>query len=171
MAVRQAAETAGMQVAEVTLGKLKLAQAPTEATLLVLDEKLSQLGFERLTDSRQQMISDIKSLIIQQVHQGSEVPRQKLSVVLSERLLRDYSFLSNLFSEMEGITIEQFYIQQRIERAKELLSYGELTLSEIAWQLNYSSVAHLSAQFKKVTGRTPSQFKSETTPMRKSLDF
>lgn len=171
LAVKQAAASAGLSVKAVTLGSVSLAAPASDTQLAIFDKALEDLGFERLQDSRQQLVNDMKSLIIKQVHYETDAPREKLSVVLAKALLRDYSFLSHLFSEQEGITIEQFAIQQRIEKAKELLSYGELTLSEIAWQLQYSSVAHLSAQFKKVTGMTPSTFKAETTNARRSLDF
>lgn len=170
-AVRQAAEESGLSVTTVTLGQLHLEKEPEETQVALLDEKLETLGFERIQDSKEQWVSAIKNFLVTQVHYSESEPREKTSVVLSKALGRDYSFLSNLFSEQEGTTIEQYIIQQRIEKVKELLSYGGLTLSEIGWQMGYSSVAHLSAQFKKVTGMTPSEYKRSAESLRKPLDF
>ena len=159
----------GIQPSSVQLGEvilendLKLKQLDTFAL------RLKQLGFELLDDARKQQIEKIKSVIIEQVHFKENV-KFVLSEVLSKAMHREYSHLSKLFSETEGITIEQFFLLQKTEKVKELLAYNELNLSEIAFRLNYSSVAHLSAQFKKVTGLTPSQFKGQGIHLRKSLD-
>ena len=136
----------------------------------VLSHALRDLGFELLDDHKQQLIEKIKTIIVNQVHYSEEAPKHKLSDILSDELNKDYSYLSNLFSEVEGITIEKFLINQRIERVKEMLIYNELSLSEIAYINGYSSVAHLSAQFKKVTGLTPKYFKQNGKDQRKPLD-
>jgi AraC-like DNA-binding protein len=131
---------------------------------------LRTVGFELIDDKRSKLIEQIKTYIIETV-QYKEEPRQKrFSELLSQHLHHDYSYLSKLFSEVEGITIEQYVINQKIEKVKELLLYDELSLSQIAFQLGYSSTAHLSAQFKKLTGFTPSQFKQMGVQSRKALD-
>ncbi|QEK52854.1 helix-turn-helix transcriptional regulator [Pedobacter aquae] len=121
---------------------------------------LENLGFEIIDDKKSKLIDAIKTQIIELIHHQKEALHINLSDFLSRQLKHDYSYLSNLFSEKEGITIEKYFITQKIEKVKELLIYDELSLSEIAYQLNYSSVAHLSSQFKKVTGLTPSFFKN-----------
>src|SRR5690606_8974309 len=128
--------------------------------LAQLDASLENLGFERIDDRKGRLIENIKKVVLEVIH-GNKLQKQKYnwSVILSEKLHYDYNYLSGLFSSVEGITLEQYIIRQKTERAKELLFYDELTLTEIADLLGYSSVAHLSGQFKKVTGFTPSQFK------------
>ena len=121
---------------------------------------LLQSGLELMDDQRAILVEKIKNIIIELVHYTDEIPKISFSDYLSEKLKHNYSYLSNLFSEVKGTTIEHFIIIHKIERVKELLIYNELNLSEIAYKLHYSSVAHLSAQFKKVTGLTPSFFKS-----------
>ena len=144
----------------VQLGEINLQSDLFTEQTNILKRRLSELGFELLDDSRKKIIEKIKTIIIKHVHYNDGDQRFNLSEVLSSSLHKDYSYLSNLFSEVEGITIEKYFINQKIEKAKELLVYDELSLSEIAFQLGYSSVAHLSSQFKKVTGLTPSHFKS-----------
>ena len=123
-----------------------------------------------LEDNKSKLISRIKSIIIEQIHHSEEVLSVNFSSLLADNLNHEYSSLSRLFSSVEGITIERFVLKQRIERIKEFIIYNELTFSEIAFRMNYSSVAHLSAQFKKETGMTPSQFKNLKKQDRKSLD-
>lgn len=135
-----------------------------------LEEALIPLGFQVIDDKRSRIIEKIKNVIIDVVHQRDNHTKSNLSDVLSSELHHDYNYLSNLFSEVEGTTIEKYFIVQKIERVKELLVYGELSLSEIAFQLNYSSVAYLSNQFKKVTGLTPSHFRQIKEDKRKALD-
>jgi AraC family transcriptional regulator len=135
-----------------------------------LEEALKAVGFELIDDKRSKLIEQIKNFIIDAVHYNNEQPKKNYSELLSKRLQHDYSYLSKLFSETEGITIEQFIINQKIEKVKEMLIYNEKSLSEIAYELDYSSVAHLSAQFKKVTGLTPSHFKKIGQNKRKPLD-
>lgn len=130
---------------------------------------LQQSGFELLDDNRKKQIEKIKSIIIEHVHY-KEAEKFPFSEILPRELNREYSILSKLFSETEGITIEQYVILQKIEKVKELLSYHEMNLNEISFKLGYSNVSHLSAQFKKVTGLTPSQFKAQDIHHRKPLD-
>jgi AraC-like DNA-binding protein len=136
----------------------------------LLTQNLKLLGFELLNDKTSKTIERIKNLIINLVHYQNEKLKINFSTYLSEDLKQDYSTLSKLFSETEGTTIERYYIAQRIEKTKELLIYNELTLSEIAIQLNYSNVAHLSNQFKKITGFTPTYFKKLKDKKRKQID-
>jgi AraC-like DNA-binding protein len=135
-----------------------------------LNEALNIVGFELIDDKRSKLIEQIKTFIIETIHYKKEKPQKNYSKLLSQHLHHDYSYLSKLFSEVEGITIEQYVLNQKIEKVKELLLYDELSLSEIAFQLGYSSTAHLSAQFKKLTGFTPSQFKQMGVQSRKALD-
>lgn len=131
---------------------------------------LKKLGFELLDNKRKKIIEQIKTLVIDMVHYNGETGNKKYSTIIQEKLHHEYSYLSRLFSEVEGVTIEQYIINQKIEKVKELLVYGELSLSGIAFELNYSSVAHLSTQFKKITGLTPTEFKKLGINHRKSLD-
>ena len=146
--------------ASVQLGEVLLQKELSQKQLGILKTGLTKLGFELLDDAKKKTIEKIKNSIIRHVHYNEESGNYNLSEILSSSLHKDYSYLSNLFSEVEGITIEKYFINQKIEKAKELLVYDELSLGEIAFQLGYSSVAHLSSQFKKVTGLTPSHFKS-----------
>ena len=161
----------GLVPLDVQLGEIELKTVPTSGQLEKLKPALLQHGFELIDDSKSRLISQIKKVIIEHVHYREE---GKLKVNFSDYLIsklnKDYHYLSNLFSEVEGITIEKFMINQKIEKVKELLVYDELSLSEIADKLGYSSVAHLSSQFKKVTGLTPSHFKRVREVKRKSLD-
>jgi AraC family transcriptional regulator len=168
--VKQELQKLQIENCNVTLGEVEIHTAPGEQQLAQLRENLAALGFELLDDSRQQLIEKIKNLIVTQVHYAEEEPMHNFSEILSKALHKDYSYLSNLFSEVEGITIEKYIIKQKIEKVKELIIYDELSLSEIAYKLNYSSVAHLSMQFKKVTGLTPSHFKKVGKNRRKPLD-
>ena len=147
------------------------AERPTKNHFAItLQRELESIGFELLEDQRQQLVEQIKRSIIELVHQENNELKVNLSDFLVEQCHHDYSFLSKLFPEVCGITIEKYFIHQKIERVKELLAYNELSLSEIALLLNYSSTAHLSAQFKSVTGMTPTQFKQQEGGMRKPLD-
>ena len=135
-----------------------------------LSQNLLIKGFERLDDKQTQIINEVKSIIIQQIHYSNEPLVVNFSTLLTEKMPYDYAYLSRLFSSVEGRTIEKFILAQKVEKVKELLAYQELSLSEIAFQLNYSSSAHLSSQFKKVTGMTPSKFKQLQQQERRSLD-
>ncbi len=172
LAVENELQKVGLTAKEIVLGEVDLGgKEPSPEQLQTLATNLEKIGFELLDDKKRQLIEHIKTIIIEQVHYQDHQEPVKLSVYLAEHLHYDYNYLSNLFSSIEGITIEQFHIQQKIEKVKELLAYDELTLSEIAWQLGYSSVAYLSNQFKKITGLTPSQFKQrKDSRQRKPLD-
>lgn len=170
LVVKQELEKLKLQPLSVTMGEVELKEPLTANLLQQLNERLNDLGFELLDDKKQKQIEKIKSLLIKKV-QGAEMEEHfSISEYLSKSLNKDYAYISRLFSEVEGITIEQYFILQKIEKVKEWLVYDELTLSEIAWKLGYSSVAHLSAQFKKVTGLTPSYFKTLGNAQRKPLD-
>jgi AraC-like DNA-binding protein len=170
MAVRQELQKLGLQPLSVELGEVELEEAPDAAKTEEIEEALNAIGFELIDDKKSRVIEKIKSLVIELIHQSDEQTRLKYSEYISNKLHYEYTYLSKLFSEVEGTTIEQYIIAQKIEKVKELLVYDELSLSEIAYKLGYSSVAHLSAQFKKVTGLTPSFFKSPGGRQRKPLD-
>lgn len=154
----------------VELGKAVVEGVLSEEQQSRLRRALEALGFEVLDDRRMQLIEQIRNAIIQLVHYRNNELKQNLSDYLVATCHHDYSSLSKLFSEVTGMTIEKYFIAQKIERVKELLVYDELTLNEIADLLNYSSTAHLSAQFKSVTGMTPSRFKQENRNLRRTLD-
>lgn len=169
-AVEQTLKDIGLTPERIDLGEVLVSDVPTEAQLAQLKTRLEALGFELLDDQRQQMIERMKTAIIELVHHHQGNKALNLSVYLAQLLHRDYSALSKLFSEVTGVTIERYFIMQRIERVKELIRYDELTLTEIAYQMNYSSVAHLSSQFRSVTGMTPTQFRFMKTAQRANLD-
>jgi AraC-like DNA-binding protein len=154
----------------VRLGEVELLNKPGEAELTRFAADLKQTGFELLDDRRMQLIEEIKKLLIQKIQSGSIEEHFSISKFLSKKIFKDYSSVSRLFSEVEGVTIEQFFILQKIEKIKEWLIYDELTLSDIAFNLGYSSPQHLSGQFKKFTGMTPSQFKKMGAIQRKPID-
>lgn len=153
----------------VRLGDVLLKEPLNEKQLSTLSDQLREQGFELLDDNLKQQIDKIKTVIIDHIHY-KEDEKFPYTEILSKELKREYSAISKLFSETEGVTIEQYVILQKIERVKELLVYKEMNLNEIAFKLGYSSTAHLSAQFKKVTGLTPSQFKTQGAHLRKTLD-
>lgn len=169
-AVRSTLEEVGLHPVQVELGEVKLQEEDISSVKDTLVKKLQNQGFDLLDDKRTQTIEKVKNLITDLVQNKSNNIEMNLSDYLAKELHIDYSYLSNLFSEVEGITIEKYYILQKIEKVKELLFYDELTLSEIAFKLNYSSTAHLSNQFKSVTGSTPTQFKNLREVHRQSLD-
>ncbi|CAM1339528.1 helix-turn-helix domain-containing protein [Tenacibaculum aestuarii] len=160
----------GIGVKSIKLGEVILEKELTSDEKEHLDEILLDLGFEIIDDKKSRIIEKIKNLIINLVHHQDSETKVNLSELLSNELHHDYNYLSNLFSEVEGTTIEKYFIAQKIEKVKELLVYDELSLSEIAFRLHYSSVAYLSNQFKKVTGLTPSHFKKIRKDRRKPLD-
>ena len=170
MVVKNELDKLGLEARSVGLGEAVLDEEITGKQIKQLEAVLIPLGFELIDDKKIRIIEKIKSIIIELVHHQDNNSKTNLSEVLSSRLHHDYNYLSNLFSEIEGTTIEKYFIAQKIEKVKELLAYDELSLSQIAFQLNYSSVAYLSNQFKKVTGLTPSQFKQVRTEKRKPLD-
>jgi AraC-like DNA-binding protein len=170
MAVKSELEQLNLHPLSIELGEIELQEADINPIKAALAKNLQSLGFELIDDKKSQLISQIKSLIIDLVHHKNNRITVNLSDYLSKQLLQDYSSLSNLFSEVEGSTINKYYIEQKIEKVKELIIYDELTLKEIALLLNYSSVAHLSNQFKKVTGFSPSYYKNLKNKKRRQID-
>ena len=168
MAVENVLGEMKIQTIEVRLGEVLIANELTENQKNEFKSKIKKLGFELLNDKNSSIINKIKTIIIKQIQNSSE-ENLNLSELLSKKLNKEYSQLSKLFSATTGITIEQFAILQKIEKVKELLVYDELSLKEIAYRLGYSSSAHLSAQFKKVTGHTPTEFKSLGNSQRKGI--
>lgn len=170
MAVRHELQQLGLAYRYVQLGEIELAGTPGQDRLNVLSNALSAIGFELLDDKKSRTVEKIKTTIVSLIHRNNGEFNLKLSALLEEKLGLDYAYLSTLFSSVEGITIEKYAILQRIERVKELLVYDELSLGEIADQLGYSSVQHLSLQFKKITGLTASQFRNLKEKNRIPLD-
>lgn len=169
-AVKQIFKNMDLQVMDVQLGKVNIKTEILANQKEELKKQLAKKGFELLDDKHTQLINKIKSIIIDQVHyQDTSLPIN-FSSLLSEQLNFDYTYLSRLFSSVEGQTIERFILAQKTEKVKELLTYDEMTIAEIAYQLHYSSPAHLSSQFKKITGMSPSVFKKLQHQERKPLD-
>ena len=169
--VRQQLELFTINYSSVELGEVQLNQPISAEQFSLLKEQLQMLGFELINNYKAALATQIKSAIINFIHYDDCTGmNKKLSVMLAEKLSANYDYLSALFSSVEGITVEKYVILQRIEKAKELLTYNEASLSQIADALGYSSIQHLSQQFKKVTGLTPSQFKNSKELSRKPLD-
>ena len=170
--VREELEKTGLPIKKVVLGEAVVAGEISQPQLSEVQNRLKTHGFELIDDRKAAIIEKIKNLIIELIHHNPSGAQMhtNYSDYLSEALHMDYPYLSALFSSMENVTIEKYIILQKIERVKELLVYNELTLSEIAWQMGYSSVQHLSSQFRKVTGYTPSAFKQIRENKRKPLD-
>jgi len=162
---------AELDLVHIELGKVVVYNKVSREQLSEIDKQLKDSGFELLQDKTQKTIEEIKTEIINMIHYEKKIDGHvNISNHLSKKTGCDYSYLSNLFSSVEGITIEKYLIRQKIERAKELLVYDELSLKEISWDLGYSSVQHLSTQFRKITGLSPSQFKKLRSIERKPLD-
>ena len=159
MIVRAELERLGYFINILELGEVEIREALTSEQWIVLKAALKHFGLELMEDKKSILIEKIKNIIVEMIHYSEELPVLNFSHYLSNKLGYEYNYLSNLFSEVKGTTIEHFIIAHKIERAKELLIYDELSLTEIAEALHYSNVAHLSNQFKKVTGLTPSFFK------------
>ncbi|WP_461532157.1 helix-turn-helix domain-containing protein [Sinomicrobium sp.] len=171
MVVRSELEKLGVIPESVVLGVVQLTTPITAEQKLQIEAVLSPYGFSLIDDKKSRLIERIKTLVVSLVQEkDSTEARVNLSDYLKEQLRHDYTYLSNLFTQVEGTTIERYYIALKIEKVKELLVYDELSLSEIAFRLHYSSVAHLSRQFKKSTGLTPSHFRKVGERRRKSLD-
>lgn len=170
MTVQNELDKLGLKVKDIKLGEVILDKELKDEERNKLEDALLPLGFQLISDKKSRIIEQIKNIIIDLVHHQDNAIKANLSDVLSDKLHHDYNYLSNLFSEVEGTTIEKYFIAQKIEKVKELLVYDELSLSEIAFRLNYSSVAYLSNQFKKVTGLSPSHFKQIKEDKRKPLD-
>ena len=169
MAVQQQLNKLHIPFTAVAMGEVDLKAPMTKKQQKNLNGELLMLGFELLSDKKQKQIEEIKNLLIAVVQKNEIKEHFSISEYLSKHINKEYSNISRLFSEVEGITAEQFFILQKIEKVKELLKYDELSLSEIGWKLGYSSVAHLSSQFKKVTGLAPGVFK-KMGGIRKPLD-
>jgi AraC-like DNA-binding protein len=167
MVVKEELKNLGIKYAIVNLGEVEILEKITESQKEALRLNLKKIGLELLDDKKSVLIDKIKNEIVQMIHLSESLPKINFSDFISERLGYDYTYLSNIFSEVQGITIQQFIIFNKIEKVKELLIYNELNLTEISYQLDYSSVSHLSNQFKKVTGLTPSFFK-QMRELRKS---
>ncbi|SHF86008.1 helix-turn-helix domain-containing protein [Pedobacter caeni] len=160
-----------IQPVRIQLGEVELEEDLSIEQMSYLRNWLSENGFELLDDRKMVLVEKVKNLVIETVHGADKIDLTiKLSYLIQQKLSIDYNYISSLFSTIEGITIEQYIILQRVERAKEFLAYNELTLSEIAHRLGYSSVQYLSTQFKKATGFTPTHFKSIKENARKPLD-
>lgn len=159
-----------LPISSIRLGEVILQKKINSIQKETLKANLNDQGFELLEDSNSQLINKIKTTIINTIHHSDEPLKINLSVYLSDLLHQDYGSLSRLFSSVEGITIEKYVLSQKIEKVKEFILYDELTLSEIAFHMDYSSVAYLSAQFKKETGMTPTQFKKQQKPIRNHID-
>lgn len=160
----------GIEIVNIELGKAEIKGSLSKEQKRLLQKELYDLGFELLDDKITRRVEQIKNAIIDFVHYQSNNVNMNLSDYIVSKLHQDYFSLSKIFSENENTTIEKYFILQKIERIKELLSYNELTLNEIALEMNYSSAAYLSTQFKQITGMTPSQYKLSETKNRKSLD-
>lgn len=170
--LRDDLESLGLNVKEIRLGEVELSESPDAEMMEVVKVKLKDNGFELLDDKKQTLTEFVKTVLIDEInHQkGNKPANMNFSTFLENKTGYDYSYLSHLFSETMDSTIEQYIITLRIEKAKELLSYGELSINEIAWQLGYSSTAHLSNQFKKIAGETPGQYRLHNKLSRKTLD-
>jgi AraC-like DNA-binding protein len=170
MAVKDVLKTLGLHFILVDLGEIEIMETLSVSTQLQLKQALFQIGLELMDDRKAILIERIKQVIIEMVHYTDELPLVNYSNYISEKLNHDYTYLSNIFSEVKGITIQQFIIIHKIERIKELILYDEMNITEIAWKMNYSSVAHLSNQFKKITGLSPSHFKQLKDKRRSPIE-
>ena len=170
MVVKDELRKLGISYANISLGQVELAEEISRTQLEKFRTALKQSGLELMDDKKSVLIEKIKDVVIEMVHYEDEIPKVNFSDYLTEKLGYNYNYLANLFSETEGTTIEHFIIIHKIERVKELIIYDELNLTEIAWKLHYSSVSHLSNQFKKITGLTPSFFKSLKNKKRSNLE-
>lgn len=170
MLVKSELEKLGLTCTSVDLGVVEIKEDISKEELETFNQNLKKAGLELLDDSKNILVEKIKSVIVEMIHYADEVPRVNDSDYISEKLNYDYTYLSNTFSEVKGITIQQYIILHKIEKVKELLLYDELSLTEIAYKLHYSSVAHLSNQFKKITGLTPTYFKTLKEKKLKNLE-
>lgn len=170
MAVKSVFESLQITTVSVELGEVELRSDITNEQKQKLLQKLQLIGFDLIDDKKSRTIDKIKTLIIDLVHNKNNEINTNLSDYLSSQLLQDYNTISNLFSEVENTTIEKYFINQKIEKVKELIIYDELSFSQIAYSLNYSSVSHLSNQFKKVTGFSPTHFKNVKSLKRKQIE-
>lgn len=170
MVVKDELKKLGLHFIVVDLGEVEIMENISNDVRDKLKSALHNSGLELMDDKKAVLIEKIKNVIIDMIHYSDEVPKMNYSDYISEKLQHDYTYLSNIFSEVKGITIQQFIIIHKIERAKELMLYDELNLTEISYKLHYSSVAHLSNQFKKITGLTPSHFKQLKDKRRSPIE-
>jgi len=170
MAVKEALKSLGLHFIVVDLGEVEIMENISAEQRRELTAALLGSGLELMDDKRAVLIERIKNAIVEMVHYADELIKINFSEFLSKKLGHDYTYMANLFSEVQGTTIEQFMISHKVERIKELIIYDELTITEIAWKMNYSSVAHLSNQFKKVTGLSPSHFKQLKVKRRSPIE-
>lgn len=168
--VKEELKKLGLHYVIVDLGVAKILEEISSEQFEELKKNLLKSGLELLDDKKSILIEKIKNVIIEMVHYSDELPKVNYSDYISEKLNYDYTYLSNIFSEVKGITIQQFIINQKIERVKELILYDEFNLTEISYKLNYSSVSHLSNQFKKITGLSPSFFKQLKQKRNQNLE-
>jgi len=169
MVVKSELHKRGLHFTTIQLGEVEIMENLPKEQLDNLNAALKKTGLELMDDKNSILVEKIKTIIIELVHYTDDQIKINLSDYLSEKLNHNYTYISNLFSEVKGTTIEQFFLSHKIEKVKELLVYDELNLTEIAYKLHYSSVAHLSNQFKKMTGLTPSHFKSLKSKKRNTL--
>ena len=170
MAVKAELKNLGLHFIVVDLGEVEIMEDLTNNQMKELKEALISCGLELMDDKKAILIERIKNVITEMIHHSDEALKMNYSDYISEKLNYDYTYLSNLFSEVKGITIQQFIIVHKIEKVKELLTYDELNLTEISYKLHYSSVAHLSNQFKKITGLSPSHFKKMKDKKRSPIE-
>ena len=170
MAVKEELKKLGLHFMVVDMGEVEVMENISAVQREKLKAALQMVGLELMEDKKAMLIEKIKKVIIEMVHYSDEVIKTNFSDFLAEQLHHNYTYLANLFSEVQGTTIEQFIIVHKIERVKELIIYDELNITEIAWKMNYSSVAHLSTQFKKVTGLSPSHFKKMKDKRRRPVE-
>jgi len=170
MAVKEALRSMGLHFIVVDLGEVDLMETLSKEQRDLLNETLKISGLELMDDKKAVLIEKIKNTIVEMIHHSEESVKTNFSDYISKKLEYDYTYLANLFSEVQGTTIEHFIISHKVERIKELIIYDELNITEIAWKLNYSSVAHLSNQFKKVTGLSPSHFRKLKDKRRSPIE-
>lgn len=169
-AVKEELKKLGLHFIVVDLGEIEIMEDISDQKRIMLQKGLLMLGLELMDDKKAILIERIKNTIIEMIHHSDEMIKINFSDYLCKKLDHNYTYMANLFSEVQGTTIEQFIISHKIERIKELIIYDELNISEIAWKMNYSSVAHLSSQFKKVTGLSPMHFKQLKNKRRTPIE-
>lgn len=170
MAVENTLKEQGLKAKEIALGKILFENEVSEDELSQLEQRLNVLGFERVKTREMKLVEDIKTQLIGLINQEAPIEGINLSEFIQEKVGEEYTKLSVLFSSLQGLTIERYFINLKIEKVKEWLSYGDYNISETAWKLGYSSIQHLSSQFKKTTGMTPSQYKKLSEKPRENLD-
>lgn len=168
--VKEELKKLGLHYVVVELGIIEILENITKEQRIQLKRNLSQSGLELMDNKKSILIEKIRNIIIEMIHYTDELPKVNYSDYISEKIGYDYTYIANIFSEVKGITIQQFIIIHKIERVKELLIYDELSLTEISYKLHYSSVAHLSNQFKKVTGLTPTFYKKLKEKRKQNLE-